>query len=157
MTRTRTFVLLVGLCALVGGAVAQLTAQGPQRQRFTYDTGVVMVAPNQKLRVVISRAMGKGDPWQWRRMVRSYVSQCSDGDCRLEPAGQQVSSPMTMTADEAASFEVPGTADGARIVLQTTTRDARVSVSIVDRASGDVVSVLVFNENEPLSEGTWEF
>ncbi len=58
---------------------------------------------------------------------------------------------MVALGDDALSFDVPGTGDGANVVVESNSRDVRVNAMIID-PTGAIVSSFFIQDNTPDGE-----
>jgi hypothetical protein len=141
------------LTALVLGAVLlsltssdSMAQQG--RRRFSADSGIVTLGPNQKLRVAISGDFdGDADvdvaDFVFRRI--GYIEQ----DNIYRVASQATTDPIRLTQGGGASIDInQGEFDAVRCVVSgnligTDARSARVTVQVINRTTNQVDSVLI--------------
>jgi hypothetical protein len=139
-----TLVLLISLVCL------PTTARGQQSQRFKADTGLVFPGQGQVLRVSISIDPEHDTPERVRFGWAKYLAAgCNnDGVCRHSVASQGATAPVTLSAGEAASFDIQGTGAGARVVAFSSSRNVRVTAQLIN-PNGEVVSFFIIVEALP--------
>jgi hypothetical protein len=114
-------------------------AQAQNQIRVIADTGVVTLGANQKLRLSVVFDDTDGvENVAFRRLVYA-PGACSGGVCKLAVSSQTTTDPVTVQPGEAALFDMID--PEARVVVFSNSRNARVNVSIIDTATGDVVAI----------------
>jgi hypothetical protein len=119
-----------------------------QVRRFSADTGIITLGPNQKLRVAISGDFnGDGDvdgaDFLFRRI--GYIEQ----DNIYRVGADVTTEPIRLKHLEGASIEInQGGFDGVRCIVSgnligTDARSARVTVQVINRTTNQVDSVLI--------------
>jgi hypothetical protein len=73
------------------------------------------------------------------RWIKYMAAGCNSDGCRHTVASQGVTGPVELGANEAASFEVQGTGDGVRIIVETNSAGERVVFHSIN-ADGTVSS-----------------
>ncbi|MCM3871206.1 MAG: hypothetical protein ND895_11010 [Pyrinomonadaceae bacterium] len=144
---TRTaLVLSVVLSSLICSDPTANAQQGSRR--FSADTGIVTLGPNQVLRVAIAGDFdGNGDvggsDFVFRRL--GYIEQ----DNIYRVASQSTTDPIRLAQDEGASIDInQGAFNAVRCIVSgnltvTDARNARVTVHIINRTTNQVDSVLI--------------
>lgn len=128
--------------ALVSLTSSDSTVGAQQPQRFVADTGIMPPGPRQQLRLKASAGLGKEAITVRLRRMEYVPGPCdAAGVCRLAVAAQGVSNPITLAPGEAASFELTAGTYGRGTVFSNS-RDLRVTVEIIDSATGQVVSLV---------------
>jgi len=132
------------------------TAKGQPPQRFKADTGVVTLGPNQILRITVGPNIGDNAGNVIVRFGRTTYTQgpCNtDGVCELS-GSNTFSGPITLTAGEAASFDILPTGAAVRGIVITTSQKVRVNAAIVNAVTGDTDGVIgpLVPENITLTE-----
>lgn len=122
------------------------TANAQQQLRFSVDTGIVTLGPNQILRVSVVSADGElgGGIYGVRFKQMNYIQDvCNGGVCKFVVASQNVSVPMRLLPGQALSFEVGPDiqGNGVRAVVLSNSRNVQVTASIIDSITGNVVSI----------------
>jgi hypothetical protein len=128
---------------------SSVNAEPPQR--FTFDTGVIMLGPNQVLRVAVVGALDLNDLYLIRLNRQSFTQGvCSDGVCKLAVASQTTSDPISLMPGEAVSFEIWGNElpHGVRGVVLSNSRSLRVNALIIDALTGEVTSQIIIANTE---------
>ena len=135
-------IALVLSIVLVSLMSSDSTAKAQNQISIVADTGLITLGPNQILRLTIKapRDPASGITTGFRRIEYSQ-GVCSGGICKHTISSQTTSPPITLESGEAASFDIPNTAFGVRALVESNRRDARVTVQIIDTATGQVTSV----------------
>ena len=150
MKRQIIFSNVLTLALLISLVSLPTTARGQRPQRFKADTGFVSLSQGQVLRVSVSVDPTVDTPARVRFGWMKYIAAgCNnDGVCRHSVASQDATAPATLSAGEAASFDVQGTGAGARVIVFSSSRDVRVTAQIIN-PNGEVVSFLIIIEALP--------
>ena len=144
-------IVLVLSVVLLSSASSDSTvqAQQQQRQRFTADTGVVTLGPNQMLRLTINGGAGNDAITVRLRRMEYSQNACSGGVCKLAVASQSTSAPVTLMPGEAASFEIDPAPNGELqravrgvILGRGLTKDLTGTLLIIDKTTGQVNSII---------------
>lgn len=122
---------------------ADSTARAQKPSRFTADTGVVTLGPNQILRITV--ALGDTGTHEVKVRFRSMEytqGTCGGGVCAHQVASDTTSAPVTLAAGEAASVNILGTTYGGngRGIVLSNSQNARVTALIVDTTTGALQS-----------------
>ena len=136
-----TLSLVLVLLSLSGFAPA---ARGQQtRTKVASDTGIVTLGPNQILRITVN-GQGGNDTVAvgFRRMSYSQAT-CNSGVCKLSLNDEDQFPVLMLPPGEAASFDITGTAFGARGVVLSSSQNLRVTAQIIDTATGDIIAIWV--------------
>ena len=93
------------------------------------DTGMIKLGANQTFQI---EADGKFGPQTQVAVVRfrrfDYMQTvCNGGICKYAVASQTTSNPITLTAGEAAFFDVPAELQTVRVAVLSNSRDVRVN------------------------------
>jgi hypothetical protein len=125
-----------------------LKAQGqPRPNRFRGDTGVIMLGMGQKLVVYIG---GSRDAvsvrFAWMRYMPAGCN--SDGVCRHTVQTEGVTAPVSVGANQAASFDVQGTGGGVRVSVFVAAGDVTGDAEIINSATGEVTSHVIMANTE---------
>jgi hypothetical protein len=137
-----TLSLVLTVCVLLSLVSLPSSASGQQPRRFTADTGIITPGPNQITRITV---IGMGDTTltvRFRQMEYMQDICNSNGVCKLTVSSRTTSAPITLAPGEAASLDLVATTYGRGIVLSNS-QDARVTVHIIDTATGQVESILI--------------
>lgn len=103
--------------------------------------GFMTLGFNQVLRITVVNINGNKSS-QVRFGQQAYTQgPCSGSVCKHVVASQDMSAPILLAANEAASFDIPSAGLGVRGVVVSSSRDAKVTSMIIDSATGDVVSL----------------
>ncbi len=126
------------------------TANAAPPQRFTADTGVVALGPNQVLRISTGDMNRDGDfsgtddvRVRFRRMEYTLVGT-DGGVWRLAIASQNTSDPITLMPGEAASIAVDPSDPNViyvRVAVVSSRRDVRVNAFIIDDATQSITAI----------------
>ncbi len=144
-TKTIALVLSIVLLSICSDSTAN-AQQGTRK--FSADTGIVTLGPNQLLRVAISGDFdGNGDvggsDFVFRRL--GYIEQ----DNIYRVASQATTDPIRLTQDEGASIDInQGGFNAVRCVVSgnligTDARSARVTIQVINRTTNQVDSILI--------------
>jgi hypothetical protein len=117
-------------------------ALGQQPKRFRADTGIIIPGPHRILRITVTGIGNTILTVRFRQMEYMQDPCNSTEVCKLTVSSQTTSAPITLAPGEAASLDLLATTFGRGIVLSNSP-DARVTVHIIDTATGQVDSVLV--------------
>ena len=136
--------LSVGLVLLTN---SDSTVKAQNQMRAVADTGVVVLGPNQVLRLGIVNYRETDFNVRFRQ-IKYTQGVCSDGVCKQTISSQTASAPITLMPGEAASFDIPasfqgGVFVGVRGVVLSNSRNVRVNAMIIDTVTGQVDSVLI--------------
>lgn len=150
MKRQITFSIVLTLILLNSLISLPSTAQGQKRQRFSADTGIVTPGEGQVLRISISVDPVTDTPPRVRFAWTKYMAAgCNnEGVCRHSVASQGATSPVTLSAEDSASFDIQGTGTGTRVVVFSSSRDVRVTAQLIN-PNGEVVSFFIIVEALP--------
>ena len=148
MKTSKSLSILMILGALLWPASFAPTAQGqPGGKRLQADSGVIRLGPDQILRITFDGGAGNDTVnVRFRRMY--YAGSTNGGIWRGSVAAQDISDPITLTQEEAASTNISQAGfDGVRGVViirgytGATTVNAGVLFQIIKASTGEVVSV----------------
>ena len=144
MKRRMTLSIALALSVLLPLVSLPAAAHGQQPQRFTADTGVLTLGPGQILRVTVAaKEIDKSSPPLLVRFRRTQYAQgsCnSDGVCKHNFIGTDVTGTLSLAAGEAASYDIQQIGSAVRGVVLTNNRNARVVCLIINTATGKVDS-----------------
>ena len=143
MKRQITLALALTLGVLLALVSLPSVTRGQQKQRYRVDSGVLTPGAGQVLRATVDRSTDINDVYLFR-WARYTEAGCSGGGvCRHTVASQGATQPESLGPNEALSFDVQGTGAGARVVVESNSRDARVVFQIIDTSTGDVIAIWV--------------
>ncbi len=154
MKRQITASIFISLSLLLLLASFTSTAHGQQPRRFASDTGIIPLGEDQVLRITVN-GLGGNDTINVRfRRIGYAQGSCDSGVCIQTIAAQTTSDSITLTAGEGASIDIPssfigGVFVGVRGVVLTSSQEVKVTVLIIDTATGKVVAML--GNNGPFS------
>jgi hypothetical protein len=109
------------------------------QNKAVFDTGMVVLGPNQKLRVAFS-AGGDSGSLAVREIMYMSPTCAPAGACRYQVASESDLGPFNLMAGEAASFDMTGSGSGVRIVARTNIKNATATVQIIDVVTGNIES-----------------
>jgi hypothetical protein len=139
MRRQITLPLALVLLSLSGFAPA---ARGQlQSPKAAFDTGIINLGPNQILRLTVN-GQGGDDAIavRFRRLGYTWGQYDIATSVRKLTLDDQDQSPvLTLAPGEAASFDIPGTADGVRGMVLSSSQNVRATAQIVDGATGATI------------------
>ena len=126
------------------------TARAQPSQKFTSDTGLVALGPNQVLRITVAVGDIDGDDAVRVRFRWIEYSQgvCSGGVCKHAIESQNTSAPITLTPGEVLSFDHIGNFNFLRGVVLSNSRKLRVNAIVFDTSTQRVVDLreVTFND-----------
>jgi hypothetical protein len=139
ITLSIALALSIALVSLTG---SELTATAQRRVGRVVDTGLVMLGPNQTLRIT---ALNKGPEASTIRFRTTQYSQtvCSNGVCRHTAATPNISGPLTVAPGEAVSIDAMSSSSGVRMVAAPDGQDYdnwTYLMAVIDVNSGKVVA-----------------
>lgn len=139
---TISVALALGILLCVVASASTASAQLPAD--FRTDTGIVKLGPNQMLRVRVAAGDLNADETVTVSFNRMNYTQgpCSGGVCRLVSAGTVTAGPYTLASNEAVALELVATTYG-RSVVMSSSRNARVTMEIIDRTTGQIIAILI--------------
>ena len=148
--------IAIALTVLLSVMTFVPTAHGQPPQRFRADLGVLTPAVGQTLRVTVAGNAGN-DAIRVRLRWMQYAPQGCSGMppvCRHMVVSQGATPVETLGPDDALSVDVQGSGEGARVIVESNSRNARVVAQIIDIATGKVVSVVAarFNDGDPIAQ-----
>ena len=119
------------------------TAAAQQSQRFTADSGVVVLGPNQALRTTVSGA--GNDTMRVRlRWMRYGPTGCgSDGVCRHAVISQGATQPESLGPADALHYDQGDSTPGVRVLAESNRQNMRVVFQIIDTSTGDIIAIWV--------------
>jgi hypothetical protein len=135
ITLTIALFISIVLVSLASGD-SRVRAEPPQR--FNWDTGLLTPGDGQILRVTVVENNETITIYGFRR-IQYMPTACDGGVCRQAISAQTVSDPVTLAPHEAASIvmgNLIGT-DAIRVIVTTSSRNARVNASLIDAATGE--------------------
>jgi hypothetical protein len=114
------------------------------KTRFSAGTGVVTLGPDQVLRVTVNTREGNDRVNIRLRQTRYAASGTTAGITKLAAAAQETSEVIPLTAGEAVSLDTRRCTfplcGGVFVSVLSDSRDVRVTASIIDTLTGEVVS-----------------
>lgn len=154
ITLSIAFVVSVVLLSLLS---SDSTTQAQKPIRFTADTGMVTLGPNQMLRMtVVNRGKADADV----RFTKMEYSQgtCNGGVCSHVVASETTSAPMSLAPGEGASTDIlcgndGGLFQGVRGMVVANNQDVRVNCLIINTTTGQVDSWCDRGCNEIVQKG----
>jgi hypothetical protein len=134
---------------LVSMISSDSTALAQQPQRFTADTGMVTLGPNQVLRVTVATGDINGEDsvnvrLRWIEYTQGVCN--SGGVCKHAIESQNTSAPITLAPGEVVSFDHIGNFNFLRAVVLGNRRKLRVNMIVFDTSTQRVVAMLCNNE-----------
>jgi hypothetical protein len=143
MKRQRTLAFWLKLSVLLSLVILPATARGQQPRKFTADSGIVTLGPNQILRITVNAGAGNDTiTVRFKRMEYTPAACNANGVCKHSLSNQRTSAPLMLAPGEAASVDLIATTYGRGIVLSDS-QNARVTLQIVDTTTGQTNAVLV--------------
>jgi len=149
MKRNITIALATLSMILVSLVSSNSSARAQGRRIVTFDTGVVTLGPNQKLRLTITGGdVDTDSPTTIGFRGTKYTQGvCGGSVCQLVNAGITTTGPLTVAAGEAVSFELVATTYG-RGIVSSNRRDVRVTASIINTLTGETTSHIIMANTE---------
>ena len=123
------------------------TAKAAPPLKFTADSGIITLGPNQLLRLTVANGLDTVSV-RFRQVEYAQDSCDATGVCRHIIASQTVSNPTTLAPGEGARFDIAGH-EGADIAVRglvsSNSQNARVTAMIIDASTGKVESIVFLN------------
>ena len=148
--RTRVLIA-VTLIILLSVATLAPTISAQQRHRFRADTGLVTLGMGQVLRITLSsEAFEDANVIRPRFVWMRYgpMNCNTEGVCRQMVQSQGTTTPVNVSQNEAASFDMQGTGGGVRVAVFVATGDVNGDALIINSATGEVVSHVIMANTE---------
>ena len=121
------------------------SVQAQRPQRFTADTGVMTLGPNQLVRLSVAAGDINNDglPVVVEFTSAGYTQgPCNnDGVCKHTVLSQMTTAPIRLMPGEAASLNLTAGTYGRGIVISNS-RNVRVNAQIIDVATGNVDAII---------------
>jgi len=139
------------LIILLSAATLAPTISAQQRHRFRADTGLITLGLGQVLRVTLSSEAFEVVSTTRPRFVwmRYGPMNCNtEGVCRQMIQSQGTTTPVPVTQNEAASFDMQGTGGGVRVSVFVAAGDVTGDALIINSATGEVVSHVIMANTE---------
>jgi len=138
------FITLVASSFLVSLAGSDSEAQ-PQKKTFVWDTGVIALGPNQRLRLAVT---GDGQ-LLGNLLLRFRRTGYFEADNIYQVASQTTTGPVSLGAGEAVSvdFNRDG-ADAVRGMVLSNRRNVRVTATIMNTITGETTSHIIMANTE---------
>ena len=142
MKRLTALSITLALGALLSLVSLPAAAQGQQRQRFTADTGMVRLGPNQVLRITAGTSF---DPDIDRptiigiRQIDYVQTNCTAGTCKHAPVNPNPVAERYDIIIDVISKDIPQKpgSSGVRGIVFSNSRDVRVTAAIIDTVTGE--------------------
>ena len=146
---TLTMAILFG-SVLVALMTSDSTTRAQQRARFRADTGIVTLGPNQVLRVTATGEVDGADFLALRfRRIQYAQGACDAGVCKLGSVTDLILDPITLMSGEGASVDLAqGGFGGARILIQSNSRNVRATAMIINTVTGETTSHIIMANTE---------
>lgn len=150
MKRKMTFSLTLTLTLLLSLVSLPATSQAAPPQRFSARSGVVTPGMGQMLRVTVVPTGNDtiGVRFRWMQ----YMAQGCSGMppvCRHMVANQGTTPVETLTPDDAESFDAQANGAAVQVVVESNSKNARVTFQIIDAATGKVVCAWTDDNGSP--------
>lgn len=142
----RKITLLIALVLsviLVSLTSSDQAAQAQQPQKFTADSGLVTLGPNQVLRITVAAGDVNGDETIRIRFRWIEYSQgiCNGGVCKHTIESQNTSAPIMLAPGEVLSLDHIGNFNFLRGVVLSNSRKLRVNAIVFDTSTQRVVNM----------------
>jgi hypothetical protein len=138
ITLSIALVLSVVLVSLMS---SDSTVKAQQPQRFRFDTGVLLLGPNQELRVTVATGDVNAEDSINIRFRQINYDNCSPKLCI---ASQTTSDPVRVAPNEAAYFNVGPDVHGNRVVVLSNSRNVKVLGIVFDTSTQRFVAQIEF-------------
>ena len=151
MNYRNRIVMAMTLIILLSAATLAPTISAQQRHRFRADTGLITLGLGQVLRVTLSSEAFEVVSTTRPRFVwmRYGPMNCNtEGVCRQMIQSQGTTTPVPVTQNEAASFDMQGTGGGVRVSVFVAAGDVTGDALIINSATGEVVSHVIMANTE---------
>lgn len=136
----------IALSLLLSVATFAPTAKGQQPPgRFSTRSGVVTLGPGQGLRVTVVNTDEKDIRvrFAWAQYMPAGCSGMP-AVCRHTVASQGATTPETLGADQALSFDVPPTGGGVNVTVSANSRNVKVLGVVFDTSTQRIMSICTF-------------
>lgn len=146
---TLTLALALG-CVLLSLTSSDSTARAQQRPKFRSDTGIVTLGPNQVLRVTATGDVDGADFLALRfRRLQYAQGTCAGGVCKLASVTDLIIDPFILMPGEGASIDLAQDGfKGARILVQSNSRNVKATAMIVNTITGETTSHIIMANTE---------
>ena len=144
MNRKMTFAIALTLSLTLSLIIPPATALGQQQAKYRADSGVQTPRAGQLFRVTVTGGQGNDIVKLRFRWMRYMGAGCNGDVCRQTVASQGVTGPVELGANEAASFQLQGTGDGVRIIVESNTAGDRVVFYTID-ADTLIISAVILD------------
>ena len=151
MNYRNRIVIAMALIILLSVATLAPTISAQQRHRFRADTGLITLGLGQVLRITLSSEAFEVVSTTRPRFVwmRYGPMNCNtEGVCRQMIQSQGATTPVPVTQNEAASFDMQGTGGGVRVSVFVAAGDVTGDALIINSATGEVVSHVIMANTE---------
>ena len=141
MKRRITLSIALALSAiLLSLASFDSTAKAAPPLKFNADSGIIVLGPNQALRIMVANGLDTATV-RFRRLEYLQAT-CDGGACKHIISSQTLSNPITLAPGEGASFDIAGhEGEGitVRCVVSTSLKNVQVTAEVIDTTTGQVV------------------
>ena len=146
---TLTMALVLG-GLLVSLTSSDSTARAQQQPKFSADTGIVTLGPNQVLRVTAAAVVDGADFLAVRfRRIQYGPGACVGEVCKLASVTDLIIDPLTLMPGEAASMNLSQDGfKGVRIMVQSNRRTVRATATIINTITGETTSHIIMANTE---------
>lgn len=138
---TTTIGLVVGVVVLSMMSSAP-TAHAKKEKMFSVDTGIIILGPNQLLRIVTNN----NDPevgYVVRFTQMAYTGTANGGLSRWNLVSQTTSDSTTVAPGEGFSIDIGTSENVVRVVVLSDTQDLQVTAQIIDTTTGNIIAILI--------------
>jgi hypothetical protein len=144
MTRRMTSSIVLTLSLLLSLVSFPLTAQGQQRLKPVFDTGVVPLGPNQILRLYATKDTGLSLTINFGTAVYMPSGCNNDGVCKHTLASQSRSGPVMLNPGEAVSMDITLTNSNyaVRGTVFSNDPNVRVTAMVIDMTNGNTICLI---------------
>ena len=150
MKRRQVFSIVLALILFTSILILPATGRTEQpRDRFRGETGLITLGIGQKV-IVWIHGGGLKSPtrvrFAWQRFITAGCN--SDGVCRQVVQSEGTVAPVSLAANEAASFEIQGNGNGVRVEVRVAAGDVNGDAEIINAATGEVTSHVIMANTE---------
>ncbi len=149
MKRRIALSIALTLSVLVSLASSDSSAHVQQGRRRVADSGIVSLGPNQVLRIIVNGLDGNDTisvRFAWTKYMQASCN--ADGVCRHVVQSQGSTAPVSVEANESASYDVQGFGGSVRVGIIVAGEGADKDLFIINKATGEVVSQIIMANTE---------
>lgn len=143
--RIKLSIALVMSIILVSLMISNSTVQAQRNQRFSGDTGMLTLGPDQILRMEVIEYQDGDDYFVRFRQINYDQGTCNNGICKYGIASQSQTGIISLSPGEAAVFEgVPDQPiiNGRVRMFVESNKPIKVNAQIIDAPTGTVTGII---------------